>query len=355
MMMNIMRTALLLAVMTALFMGVGFLIGGQTGMMIALLIAAGMNFFSYWNSDRMVLSAYHAQEVDERSAPEFYTIVRDMTRNAGLPMPKVYVFDNPQPNAFATGRNPQNAAVAASTGLLRALTPEEVAGVMAHELAHVEHHDTLTMTITATLAGAISMLGNFAFFFGGRRDENGNGGGMIGALVAMIVAPLAAMLVQMAISRTREYAADRRGAEICGNPLWLASALAKIAGAHQPNYEAERNPATAHMFIINPLSGQKMDNLFSTHPDTNNRIAELQAQAQVMGVRASARRPQQSAAPSATVSHGAWGGRGGADDGEQAAQSTNDPWGGKGTTKTRSVPSIGRVPKPDEPPKGPWN
>ncbi len=279
--MNVMRTAMLLAFMTALFMGVGFLIGGRGGMMIALLIAAGMNLFSYWNSDKMVLSAYHAQEVDARSAPEFYTMIRDLAANAGLPMPKVYIYDNPQPNAFATGRNPQNAAVAASTGLLQRLSHEEVAGVMAHELAHIQNRDTLTMTITATLAGAISMLGNFAFFFGGNRENNSNPLGFIGVLLAMIVAPLAAMLVQMAISRTREYSADRRGAEICGNPMWLASALAKIAGSAQaiPNYDAERNPATAHMFIINPLSGERMDNLFSTHPNTENRIAALQQMA----------------------------------------------------------------------------
>eukprot|EP01032_Pedospumella_encystans_P035899 gene35899-40603_t len=204
--MNTMRTAMLLAFMTALFMGVGFLIGGRGGMMIAFLVAAGMNFFSYWNSDKMVLRAYRAQQVDERTAPEFYVMVRDLARNAGLPMPKVYVFDNPQPNAFATGRNPQNAAVAASTGLLQRLTPEEVAGVMAHELAHIENRDTLTMTITATLAGAISMLSNFAFLFSSGRDDRNNPFGFIGVIVAMIVAPLAAMLVQMAISRTREYA-----------------------------------------------------------------------------------------------------------------------------------------------------
>ncbi|WP_288426652.1 zinc metalloprotease HtpX [uncultured Agrobacterium sp.] len=279
--MNLMRTAMLLAFMTALFMGVGFLIGGRSGMMIALLIAAGMNLFSYWNSDKMVLSAYRAQEVDERNAPEFFNMIRDLSHNAGLPMPKVYVYDSPQPNAFATGRNPENAAVAASTGLMERLTPQEVAGVMAHELAHIQNRDTLTMTITATLAGAISMLGNFAFFFGGNR-ENNNPLGFIGVLVAMIVAPLAAMLVQMAISRTREYSADRRGAEICGNPLWLASALQKIAGAAQQihNDDAERNPATAHMFIINPLSGERMDNLFSTHPNTENRIAALHAMSQ---------------------------------------------------------------------------
>lgn len=294
--MNMMRTAMLLAFMTALFMGVGFLIGGKGGMMIAFLMAAGMNLFSYWNSDRMVLSAYHAQEVDERSAPEFYLMIRQLAQNAGLPMPKVYVYDNPQPNAFATGRNPQNAAVAASTGLLQMLSHEEVAGVMAHELAHVQNRDTLTMTITATLAGAISMLGNFAFFFGGNRENNNNPLGFIGVLAAMIVAPLAAMLVQMAISRTREYSADRRGAEICGNPLALASALGKIAGAaHQvPNYEAERNPATAHMFIINPLSGERMDNLFSTHPNTENRIAALQ---QMAGAFRQAQAYQQSTEP----------------------------------------------------------
>ncbi len=279
--MNLMRTAMLLAFMTALFMGVGFLIGGRGGIMIAFLIAAGMNLFSYWNSDKMVLSAYRAQEVDERNAPEFFNMIRDLSHNAGLPMPKVYVYDSPQPNAFATGRNPENAAVAASTGLMERLTPQEVAGVMAHELAHIQNRDTLTMTITATLAGAISMLGNFAFFFGGNR-ENNNPLGFIGVLVAMIVAPLAAMLVQMAISRTREYSADRRGAEICGNPLWLASALQKIAGAAQQihNDDAERNPATAHMFIINPLSGERMDNLFSTHPNTENRIAALHAMSQ---------------------------------------------------------------------------
>ncbi len=278
--MNMMRTAMLLALMTALFMGVGYLIGGSSGMTIAFFIAAAMNLFSYWNADKMVLRMHHAVEVDERTAPEFYGIVRDLAARAQLPMPKVYLIDNAQPNAFATGRNPQNAAVAATTGLLSRLSYEEVAGVMAHELAHVQNRDTLTMTITATLAGAISMLGNFAFFFGGNRDNN-NPLGFIGVLVAMIVAPLAAAIVQMAISRTREYAADRRGAEICGQPLWLASALAKIARNVQriPNQDAERNPATAPLFIINPLSGERMDNLFSTHPNTENRIAALQAMA----------------------------------------------------------------------------
>ena len=284
--MNMIRTAMLLAFMTALFMGVGYLIGGTGGMTIAFLIAAGMNLFSYWNADKMVLRMHHAREVDERTAPEFYRIVRDLALRAGLPMPRVYIIDNPQPNAFATGRNPENAAVAATTGLLRHLTPQEVAGVMAHELAHIQNRDTLTMTITATLAGAISMLANFALFFGGGRNDNNNPLGFIGILIAIIVAPLAAMLVQMAISRTREYAADRRGAEICGQPLWLASALTKIARSARQivNMDAERNPATAHLFIINPLSGQRMDNLFSTHPDTENRIAALQSMAREAGL-----------------------------------------------------------------------
>ncbi|MDQ2705462.1 MAG: zinc metalloprotease HtpX, partial [Pseudomonadota bacterium] len=279
--MNILRTAMLLAFMTALFMAVGYMIGGGGGMMIAFLIAAGMNFFSYWNADKMVLKMHHAVEVDERNAPEYYGIVRDLSARAGLPMPRTYLIQNPQPNAFATGRNPQNAAVAATTGLLERLSYEEVAGVMAHELAHVQNRDTLTMTITATLAGAISMLGNFALFFGGGNRENNNPLGLVGILVAMIVAPLAAALVQMAISRTREYSADRRGAEICGQPLWLASALNKIARSAERihNPDAERNPATAHMFIINPLSGERMDNLFSTHPATDNRIRALQAMA----------------------------------------------------------------------------
>lgn len=325
--MNLVRTAMLLAFMTALFMAVGYMIGGQSGMMIALVVAAAMNFFSYWNSDRMVLSNYHAQEVDAQSAPEFHEMIRQLSANAGLPMPRVYLYDSPQPNAFATGRNPQNAAVAASTGLLNMLTPEEVAGVMAHELAHVQNRDTLTMTITATLAGAISMLGNFAFMFSGNRDSNNNNPlGGIGVLVAMIVAPFAAMLVQMAISRTREYSADRRSAEICGNPLWLASALAKISGYVQqiPNEDAERNPATAHMFIINPLSGQRMDNLFSTHPDTGNRIAALQDMAGEFTPPAPPR-------------------------------STQPPAADRAVRKTRSVPSSGWGRGSSNPPKGPWS
>jgi len=281
--MSYFRTAMLLAGMTALFMGVGYLIGGASGAMLALLVAAGMNLFTYWNSDRMVLSMHGAQPVDARNAPDLFRLVADLAARADLPMPKVDIMDNPQPNAFATGRNPENAAVAVTTGLMQQLNREELAGVIAHELAHVKNHDTLLMTITATIAGAISMVAQFGMFFGGNR--NNNGPGIIGQLALMILAPLAAMLVQMAISRTREYAADDLGARICGNPMWLASALAKIDNAaHQiPNEDAERSPATAHMFIINPLSGRRMDNLFTTHPATQNRIAALQALAGQMG------------------------------------------------------------------------
>lgn len=273
--MNIIKTGVLLAAMTALFMGIGYMIGGQSGMVIAFLIAAAMNFFSYWKSDQMVLKMHNAVEVDERNSPQFYELVSRLAEAANLPMPAVYIINTPQPNAFATGRNPENAAVAASTGLLESLSLEEVAGVMAHELAHIQNRDTLIMTITATFAGAISMLANFAMFFGGNRDR---GVGIIGSLVLMIAAPFAAGLVQMAISRTREYAADKRGAEICGDPIWLADALDKIASqaARIPNHAAERNPATAHMFIINPLGQFTRDNLFSTHPNTENRIAALE-------------------------------------------------------------------------------
>jgi heat shock protein HtpX len=273
-------------------------------MVIAFVVALAMNAFSYWNSDKMVLRMHGAQEVDARTAPEFYDIVRQLAANADLPMPKVYVMQNPQPNAFATGRNPENAAVAATTGLLEALTPEEVAGVMAHELAHVKNHDTLIMTVTATIAGAISMLANFAMFFGGGRREGGIG--IIGTIALMILAPLGAAIVQMAISRTREYAADRLGAEICRRPLWLASALGKIAGAAERihNDAAERNPATAHMFIINPLSGERMDNLFSTHPATENRIAQLTALAEEWGTAGTAT----TAVPAASARRsGPWG------------------------------------------------
>jgi heat shock protein HtpX len=277
---------MLLAALTALFMGVGFLIGVQSDMAIAFIVALVMNGFSYWNSDKLVLRMTGAQEVDQRTAPELYAMVQGLANAAGLPMPRVYLMQNDQPNAFATGRNPENGAVAVTTGIMRALSREELAGVIAHELAHIKNHDTLIMTITATIAGAISMLANFAFFFGGGRNSNNNPIGLIGTIAIMILAPLAAALVQMAISRTREYSADRLGGQICRNPLWLASALEKIAMAAKriPNMTAERNPATAHLFIINPLSGERMDNLFSTHPATENRIAALARQAAEMGI-----------------------------------------------------------------------
>jgi heat shock protein HtpX len=282
--MNYFRTALLLAGLTALFMGVGFLIGGKGGAMIALVIAAGMNLFTWWNSDRMVLSMYGAHQVDQHSAPDLYNLVAELAARAQLPMPRVFIMDEAQPNAFATGRNPDNAAVAVTVGLMDQLSRDELAGVIAHELAHIKNHDTLTMTITATIAGAISMIAQFGMFFTGHRDSH-SGPGIVGSILMMILAPFAAMLVQMAISRTREYSADNLGARICGNPMSLASALSRIENAaHQvPNYDAERNPATAHMFIINPLTGQGMDNLFATHPSTENRIAALQALAAEMG------------------------------------------------------------------------
>jgi len=287
--MNHARTGLLLAALTGLFLAIGYLIGGQGGMLVAFGIAVAMNFFAYWNSDRMVLSMYGAQEVDRNSAPGFYGIVAQLAERANVPMPRVYIIENDQPNAFATGRSPEHAAVAATTGLLRGMSSEEIAGVMAHEIAHVKHRDTLTMTITATLAGAIGMLANFAFFFGQSRDANGNANplGMIGGIAMMILAPIAAMLVQMAISRGREYEADREGALICGQPLWLASALEKLEVlAHRiPNEAAERNPATAHLFIVNPLHGGAVDNLFSTHPNTANRVQALREMAGQSGRR----------------------------------------------------------------------
>jgi heat shock protein HtpX len=281
--MNYFKTAILLAGLTALFMVVGFLIGGETGMLIALAVAVATNAFAFWNSDKMVLRMHGAQEADERTAPELYQMVRELSARAGLPMPRVYLMDNPQPNAFATGRNPQNAAVAATTGLLHTLSREEVAGVMAHELAHIKNRDTLTMTVTATLAGAISMLAQFGLFFGGNRNNNPLG--MIGTIAMVILAPLAAMVVQMAISRSREYVADRDGAMIAGRPRWLASALSKLGNAARqiPNETAEANPATAHLFIVNPLSGERMDSLFSTHPAMENRIAALEQLEREMG------------------------------------------------------------------------
>ena len=302
--MNYTKTALLLAILTAIFVAMGSVIGGQTGLVVAFVIAMAMNGLSLWKSDQIVLRMNGAQEVDAQSAPEFYGIVQALAQRAELPMPRVYVMHNPQPNAFATGRSPTSAAVCASTGLIEALSREEVAGVMAHELAHIKSRDTLTMTVAATIGGAISMLAQWlqfsAIFGGGRRD----GGSRIGMLFAMIAAPFAAMLVQMAISRSREYQADRLGAMIVGNPLWLASALQKInAMVRQiPNERVEQVPAMAPLFIVNPLTGRGMDNLFSTHPSTDNRVAELMKLAQEMGITGAA-----GAMPAAGRSRGPWG------------------------------------------------
>jgi heat shock protein HtpX len=316
--MNFAKTGLLLAALTGIFVAVGWVAGGPTGMVIAFVVALGMNMFSLWQSDKLVLRMYGAQEVDASSGGEYYSIVRDLAAKAQLPMPRVYIMQNPQPNAFATGRNPQNAAVCASTGLIEMLSPEEVAGVMAHELAHVKNYDTMTMAVAATIGGAVSMLAQYLQFgalFGGNR-ENSSGVGWIGVLAAAIVAPMAAMLVQMAVSRSREYQADRMGGLICGNPLWLASALRKIEHYARgiPNEQAEAAPGTAHLFIINPLTGQGMDNLFSTHPNTDNRVAELEALAREVGPA-----PARVARSSGPTTSGPWGGT--------APDRPRGPWG----------------------------
>lgn len=277
--MNTLRTGLLLAAMTGLFLAVGAMIGGAQGVVIAFGLALAMNLFAYWNSDKVLLRMYGARQIDAASAPDLFRMVERLSQNAGIPMPKVYIMENPQPNAFATGRNPENAAVAFTTGIMQQLSSEELAGVAAHELAHIKHRDTLTMTITAVIAGAISMLANMAFFMGG--DRRNQPGGMVIMLLVTLLAPIAAMLVQAAISRSREYEADRAGAEISGRPMWLASALGQIERSVRggtPNPEADANPATAHLFIINPLHGG-LSGLFSTHPSTEERIARLTAMA----------------------------------------------------------------------------
>jgi heat shock protein HtpX len=278
--MNFARTALLLAAMTALFLAVGYLIAGEGGALVALLIALAMNGWAYWNSDKAVLRMHDARPVTRASAPELVGLVEQLAERANLPTPAVYLLETDQPNAFATGRNPENSAVAVTRGLIQACDTEELAGVIAHELGHIKNRDTLTMTITATLAGAIGFLGQFALFFG-RGSDNRNPLGAIGTILAMVLAPLAAMLVQMAISRTREYSADRAGAEICGHPLWLARALQKIEQLARRivNPTAERKPATAHMFIVNPLRLGGMDSLFRTHPSTEDRVRRLREMA----------------------------------------------------------------------------
>ncbi|TDG07779.1 zinc metalloprotease HtpX [Paraburkholderia guartelaensis] len=275
-MFNWVKTAMLMAAITALFIVIGGLIGGHRGMVLALFFALAMNFFSYWYSDKMVLRMYNAQEVDETTAPQFYRMVRDLATRAQLPMPRVYLINEDAPNAFATGRNPEHAAVAATTGILRVLSEREMRGVMAHELAHVKHRDILISTISATMAGAISALANFAMIFGGR-DENGRPANPIASIAVALLAPIAGALIQMAISRAREFEADRGGAEISGDPQALASALDKIHRYAQgiPFPAAEEHPATAQMMIMNPLSGGGLQNLFSTHPSTEERIRRL--------------------------------------------------------------------------------
>ena len=274
--MNLFKTTVLMSLLTGLFLVVGALIGGSAGMAVAFLFAAGTNLFAYWNSDKVLLSMYGARQVDATSAPDFYNIVERLSRQAGLPMPKVFISDNQQPNAFATGRSPEHAAVCATSGLLARLNNEELAGVIAHELGHVKNRDTLTMTITAVMAGAIGMLANFAFFMGDRRNPLG----LVGVLLVTLLAPVAALLVQSAISRSREFEADRAGAELTGRPLWLADALTAIdtTARRTLNPQADANPATAHMFIVNPLHGG-VSGLFASHPSTEERVARLRAMA----------------------------------------------------------------------------
>ena len=290
--MNSIKTTMLMALLMALMVALGGAFAGHTGMTVMLIIALGMNFFSYWFSDRMVLSMYNAQEVDRQSAPELYGLVEKLAGRAGLPMPRVYIINEDAPNAFATGRNPSNAAVAVTTGLMRVLDYNEISGVLGHELAHVKHRDILISTIAATMATVISYAANIAqwtaIFGGGRSSDDDNNGGIIGMIATAIIAPIAAALIQMAISRSREYSADEGGAEICGNPNYLAAALEKIEyyAVHGAPL-SEATPATAHMCIINPLTGRDISfkSLFSTHPDTQERIARLREQAQRMNIR----------------------------------------------------------------------
>lgn len=324
--MNYAKTAMLLAALIAIFVVMGYAIGGQAGMVIAFFVALAMNFFSFWKSDSMVLRMFGAIEVDETTAPQYYRMVRDLAARADLPMPRVYIMQQAQPNAFATGRSPEHSAVASSTGLLEILAPEELAGVIAHELAHIKNRDTLTMTVAATIGGAISMMAQwlqFSMFFGGR-DNRDSPFGWIGVIAAAIIAPFAAMLVQMAISRSREYQADRLGAMICGNPLWLASALDKIGRGVRGivNEDAEAVPAAAHLFIANPLTGRGFDNWFSTHPSMDNRINELQKLAREIGASGDYQVP--SAANQTTYS--------------ERPQASSGPWSNVGRPKRRRGP-----------------
>jgi heat shock protein HtpX len=313
------RTALLLAAMTALFVGIGFAIGGRQGMVIAFVLACGMNLFAWWNSDRVVLGMHNAQPIGPQDAPRLYQMTQALAERAGLPMPALYVIHEDQPNAFATGRSPEKGAVAVNTGLLDMMSEREVAGVIAHELAHIRHRDTLIMTMTATLAGAIGMLAQFGFLFGNRNhDGRGNAFGPIGTVLLIVLAPIAAMIVQMAISRTREYVADAAAAEITGDPEGLASALLRLEDYKhgRVNEAAEANPASAHLFIVNPLSGLRMDGLFSTHPATANRVAALEEIARRMGPGAPGPRIPQTGPRVASPQPGPW---------SQGAR--RNPWG----------------------------
>lgn len=277
--MNQLKTVILLAALSGLLVVLGGYLGGKNGATLALVIALAMNFGSYWFSDKIVLSMYHAQEVTEAEAPDLYNLIRELTRNAGLPMPKVYIIPDDSPNAFATGRNPEHAAVAVTEGILSILSRDELAGVIGHELGHVKNRDILIQTVAATIGAAITYLAQFGFLFGGRSDDDRAGGGsFLGSLMMMILAPLAAAIIQMAISRSREYIADETGAKICGHPLWLASALGKLQkGVERVPMQAEQ--ATAHMFIVSPFFGSGMSNLFSTHPPIENRIERLEKMA----------------------------------------------------------------------------
>ena len=298
--MNMVKTAMLLAGLTALLMFAGFALGGEVGLIGALIFAVATNAYAYWNSDTLALKAHGARPVTRASAPQLVEMVERLANNANMPVPAVYVIDSPQPNAFATGRSPDKAAVAATTGIMQMLNYEELEGVMAHELAHIQNRDTLIMTISATVVGALTMLAQWGWLIRSMGGNRNNGFGLIGMLLAAILAPMAAGLIQMMISRTREYSADRLGGEICRNPMALASALQKISGAGRriEMESAERNPASAHLFIVNPLSGRRMDNLFSTHPSTENRIAALKQQAAEMGRTASMSQQRQWGPPS---------------------------------------------------------
>lgn len=278
--MSTFKTMLLLAAMTALLMVVGYAIGGPQGTILALAFAAVTNLLAWWKSDQMVLKMHKARPIGPQEAPDLMRVVEQLSQNAEIPVPAIYLIDKDQPNAFATGRNPDNSAIAMTTGIINLLNTEELAGVIAHEMAHIKNRDTLIMTVSATVAGAISMIAQFGLFFGGSRDRPM---GAMGTILMAILAPMAAMVIQMTISRTREYAADRAGAEICRNPMWLASALIKISNSNTMLVTAERFPTTAHLFIHNPLTVRGTDSLFSTHPDIGNRVAELQELAREMG------------------------------------------------------------------------